>query len=80
MTGNVPKTEPLISPVTFHFITKFLDVAKSSTRVALLLIGMIAVTGHVASFSTVVAELLPLPLGLLAVSGNVTTLVAVVAC
>lgn len=70
----------LTTPVTFHLITKFLDVTKASTGVALLLVGMVAVAGHVASFAAGVAELLPLPLGLLAVPGNVTTPVAVVAC
>lgn len=70
----------MASPVTFHFIAKFLDVAKRPTGEALLLIGMIALAGHVTSFSAVVALLLPLPFGLLAVPGNVTTPVAVVAC
>lgn len=67
------------SPVTFHLIAKFLDVAKPAAGVALLLIGMITVTGHVTSFATGVAELLPLLFGLLAVPGNVATPVAVVA-
>lgn len=55
-------------------------MAKRPTGEALLLIGMIALAGHVTSFSAVVALLLPLALGLLAVPGNVTTPVAVVAC
>lgn len=70
----------LTTPVTFHLITKFLDVTKPAARVALLLIGVIAVTGHVAGFAARVAELLPLLFGLLAVPGNVTTSVAIVAC
>lgn len=70
----------MVSPVTFHFIATFLDVTKPAAGVALLLGGMIAVTGYVTSFSTVVAHVLPLPFGLLAVPGNVTTPVAVVAC
>lgn len=77
--GGLPR-QTLASPVTFHFIAKFLDVAKRSTGEALLLVGMIALAGHVTSFSAVVALLLPLPFGLLAVPGNVTALVAVVAC
>ncbi len=67
------------SPVTFHHIAKLLDVTKPTAGVALLLIGMITVTGHVASFAAGVAELLPLLFGLLAVPGNVATPVAVVA-
>lgn len=55
-------------------------MAKLAAGVALLLVGMVAVTGHVASFSAVVTQLLPLPLGLLTIPGNVATLVAVVAC
>lgn len=71
---------PKHSPVTFHHIAKLLDVTKPTAGVALLLIGMITVTGHVASFAAGVAELLPLLFGLLAVPGNVATPVAVVAC
>lgn len=67
------------SPVTFYFITKFLDVAKASAGIALLLVGMVAVAGHVASLATAVATLLPLLLGLLAVTGNMAAPVAVVA-
>lgn len=69
----------LTTPVTFHLITGFLDVAKPTTGVALLLIGMITVAGHVASFAAGVAELLSLLFGLLAIPGNVATPVAVVA-
>lgn len=69
----------LTTPVTFHLITKFLDVAKPSARVTLLLIGMITVAGHVTSLAAGVAKLLPLLFGLLAVPGNVATPVAVVA-
>lgn len=67
------------SPVTFHLIAKFLDVAKPSAGIALLLVGMITVAGHVTSFAAGVAELLPLLFGLLAVPGNVAAPVAVVA-
>lgn len=67
------------SPVTFHLIAQFLDVAKPTARVALLLIGMIAIARHVTSFATGVAQLLPLFFGLLAIPGNVATPVAVVA-
>lgn len=69
----------LATPVTFYFITKFLDVAKASAGIALLLVGMVAVAGHVASLATAVATLLPLLLGLLAVTGNMAAPVAVVA-
>lgn len=55
-------------------------MAKPTAGVALLLVGMITVAGHVASFSTGVAKLLSLLFRLLAVPGDVTTLVAVVAC
>lgn len=54
-------------------------MAKPTAGVALLLVGMITVTGHVTSFAAGVAELLPLLFGLLAVPGNVATPVAVVA-
>lgn len=53
-------------------------MAKASTRVALLLIGMVTVPGYMASLATIVAALLPLLPGLLAVPGNMTTPVAVV--
>lgn len=68
------------SPVALHLVAKFLDVAKPTAGVALLLVGMITVTGHVASFAAGVAKLLPLLFGLLAIPGNVATPVAVVAC
>lgn len=77
--GGLAQKTPA-SPVTFHFIAEFLDVAKLAAGVALLLVRMFAVAGHVASFPTVVTQVLPLPFGLLAVPGNVATLVAVVAC
>lgn len=54
-------------------------MAKPTARVALLLVGVITVAGHVAGFATSVAQMLPLLFGLLAVPGNVTTPVAVVA-
>lgn len=69
----------LATPVTFHLIAKFLNVTKPTTGVALLLIRMVTVTGHMASFAAGVAQLLPLFLRLLAVPGNVATPVAVVA-
>lgn len=68
------------SPVTFHLVAKFLDVAKPTAGVALLLVGMITVAGHMTSFAAGVAQLLPLLFGLLAVPGNVATPMAVVAC
>lgn len=55
-------------------------MSKATAGVALLLVGVITVTGHVTGFSTGVAKLLPLLLRLLTVPGDVTTLVAVVAC
>lgn len=55
-------------------------MAKLAAGVALLLVRMFAIAGHVASFPAVVTQVLPLPFGLLAVPGNVATLVAVVAC
>lgn len=67
------------SPVTFHLIAEFLDVTKPTAGVALLLVSMVTVTGHVTSFTAGVAELLPLLFGFLAVPGNVATPVAVVA-
>lgn len=67
------------TPVTFHLNTKFLDVTKPTAGVALLVVGMLTVTGHVAWFVAVVAQLQPLLSGLLAIPGNVATLVAVVA-
>lgn len=78
--GGADSQQTPASPVTFHFIAKFLDVAKLAAGVALLLVRMFAITGHVASFPAVVTQVLPLPFGLLAVPGNVATLVAVVAC
>lgn len=68
------------TPVTFHLSAKLLDVAKPSAGVALLLISMITVPGHVASFAAGVAQLLPLLFRFLAVPRNVTTPVAIVAC
>ena len=53
-------------------------MTEASTRVALLLVGMVAIPGHMASLATVVAALLSLLPGLLAVPGNMTTPVAVV--
>lgn len=67
------------SPVTFHFITEFLDVAKAPAGVALLLVGVVTVAGHVAGLATAVAHLLPLLLGFLAVPRDMASPVAVVA-
>jgi len=76
MHGNVTS---LSTPVTFHFITDFLDVAEPAAGVALLLVGMVAVTGHMAGLATGVACLIPLLLRLLAVPRDVACPVAVVA-
>lgn len=56
-----------------------MNVPKLSTRIALLLVCVVAVAGQVAGLATVVAALLPLPLGLLAVLRNVATSTAVIA-
>lgn len=69
----------LATPVTFHLVAELLDVTKPTAGVALLLVGMITVAGHVASFAAGVAQLLSLLFGLLAVPGNVATPVTVVA-
>lgn len=66
-------------PIAFHFGAVFLNVPELSTRIALLLVCVVAVTGQVAGLATVVAALLPLPLGLLAVLRNVATSTAVIA-
>ena len=55
-------------------------MTEASTRVALLLVGMVAIPGHMASLATVVAALLAFLLGLLAISGDVTAPATVVAC
>jgi len=70
----------LTTPVTLDFVTELLDVSKSTTGVALLLVCMFTVPGHMSGLAAVVAALLPLLPGLLAVPGNMTTPVAVVAC
>lgn len=67
------------TPIAFHFGAVFLNVPKLSTRIALLLVCVVAVAGQVAGLATVVAALLPLPLGLLAVLRNVATSTAVIA-
>ena len=79
MLEREDKDKSQSSPVTFHLVAEFLDVAKPTARVALLLVGMITFTGHVTSFAAGVAQLLPLLFGLLAVPGNVAAPVAVVA-
>lgn len=68
----------LTTPVTLDFVAQLLDVAKASARIALLLVGMVAVPGYMASLAAVVAALLPLLPRLLAVPGNMTTPMAVV--
>lgn len=70
----------LATPVAFHFVTGFLDVPEAAARVALLLVGMVAVAGHVASLPACVARLVPLLLRLLTVPGDVARPAAVVAC
>lgn len=67
------------TPIALHFGAVFLNVSEFSTRIALLLICMVAVTSQMAWFATVVAALLSLSLGLLAVLGNVATSTAVIA-
>lgn len=69
----------LTTPVALDFFTAFLNVSKSSTRVALLLIGVVTVASHMAGLATVVTHLLPLLFGLLAVSGDVASPATVVA-
>lgn len=54
-------------------------MSKFTTRVALLLIRVVTVTGQMAWLATVVAALLSFSLGLLAVLGNVATSTAVIA-
>lgn len=66
-------------PIAFHFGAVFLNVPELSTRIALLLVCVVTVAGQVAGLATVVAALLPLPLGLLAVLRNVATSTAVIA-
>lgn len=67
------------TPIALHLGAVFLNVSKFSTRIALLLIGMVTVTSQMAWFATVVAALLSLSLRLLAVLGNVATSTAVIA-
>lgn len=54
-------------------------MSEAAAGVALLLVGVVAVAGHVTGFTAVVADLLPLLLGLLAVPGDVTASATVVA-
>lgn len=67
------------TPIALHLGAIFLNVSKFSTRIALLLISVVTVTGQVARFAAVVATLLPLSLGLFAVLGDVATSTAVIA-
>lgn len=69
----------LAAPVALDFLAAFLDVTEAAAGVALLLVGVVAVAGHVTGFAAVVADLLPLLLGLLAVPGDVAASAAVVA-
>ena len=64
-------------PVALDFVAEFLDVAEAPTRVALLLVAMVTVAGHMPHLPAGVAALLPFRL--LAVSGDVTAAVAVIA-
>lgn len=68
----------LPTPVAFDLVAAFLNVSKAAAGVALLLVGVVAVPGHVAALPTVVAQLLSLLLRLLAVSGDVTCSLAVI--
>lgn len=67
------------SPIALHLGAVFLNMSKFTTRVALLLIRVVTVTGQMAWLATVVAALLSFSLGLLAVLGNVATSTAVIA-
>lgn len=69
----------LTTPIALHFGAIFLNVSELATRIALLLVRVVTVTSQVAWFATVIAALLPLPLGLLAVLGDVATSAAVIA-
>lgn len=69
----------LAAPVALDFLAALLDVSEAAAGVALLLVGVVAVAGHVTGFTAVVAHLLPLLLGLLAVPGDVTASATVVA-
>ncbi len=53
-------------------------MTKPTAGVALLLVGVVAVAGHVTCLPTVVAQLLSLLLRLLAVSGDVTSFATVI--
>lgn len=65
-------------PVALDFVAQFLDVSESTAGVTLLLVGVVAVSGHVSGFTTVIAALLTLLLWLLTVPGDVTTPVTVI--
>lgn len=69
----------LTTPVALDLGAVFLDVSKLPARIALLFVRVVTVTSQVAWFATVVAALLPLPLGLLAVLGDVAPSAAVIA-
>ena len=45
------------SPVTLDLVTALLDVSEASTGVALLLVGMVTVPGHMAGLATVITDL-----------------------
>lgn len=68
----------LPTPVAFDFLAAFLDMSETAAGIALLLVGVVAVPGHVSCLPTVVAKLLSLLLRLLAVSGDVTSSATVI--
>lgn len=71
--------EAQVSPVAFDFLAAFLDMTEAAAGVALLLV-RVAVTSHVTTLATVVAQRLALLAGVLAVSGDVAALPTVVTC
>lgn len=69
----------LSAPVALDLLAALLDVSEAAAGVALLLVSVLAVAGHMTGFATVVADLLALLLGLLAVPGDVSASATVVA-
>lgn len=78
LTVAISLSRAVSSPVAFDLITVLLEVSEAATGVALLLVGVVAVPGHVSGLPTVVAQLFSLLFGLLAVPGDVTAPAAVV--
>lgn len=68
------------SPVALDFLAALLDVSEAAAGVALLLVGVVTIAGHVTGFAAVIATLLSFLFGLFTVSGNMATPVAIVAC